>query len=524
MLITIADMLRRAANATDPHEARRHLLDAAAAIEQCHDARQVLHVASQLAAPSEAELRALVERTLQLALVEHEVWGIRDAAAVLANRLADHEAALAALVEGERAMAREGVPGHVWVLLARGFAEIVADHEGASRCLLAARAQAEHDGNLADRCTVAGAWAELLDRAEGRAQLELVEPAALEPSAAWSLANAWNALGEPSAARRVLERALEHARTCTDSLMLVHAWASHQLPSDALRALEQAATQAERFDEWLEIAAVATLVGLGEPAIRRALAQAELRAGDADARMQLANAYATYLHDVDAAERIGPRGLRPDALRERRVVLEGWSGCASRLFDELRARASEALLTSIAGADYGSDLAQHFAALDEICTSGLLPRRLRWHPGEVLALTRWSEGEQTDHLQRALACALLCIVPDANGDDALLTSGVILLDSCLALGEPLRSACVELFVWRAETSEDELDVLALLLILIGQAAIAPEDARLPALAETIGTPWRAEVRGSMRESLWHQLLARWLPRELEAALTSDGYA
>ncbi|MFV8751505.1 hypothetical protein ACNOYE_13250 [Nannocystaceae bacterium ST9] len=526
MPLTIEDMLRRVETAADADEARRHLFDASAAIEGCHDARRVLQAAEQVPTLAEAELRELIDRTLTLALVEREVWGIRDAASALAGRLGDPDAAQAALVRGERAFAAEGVFGYVWVLLARGFAETLADLEGVERCLIAGRAQAERDGDLDDRCGVASAWAELIDCEQGRAQLELVEAASTEVRAAWSLANAWNALDDHVAARRVLDRALEHASSSEDSLTIARAWASHQLPGDALRAFARAEAQAQSFAEWFELADTATSIGLGEPAIRRALEQAEVRAGDADERMQLANAYAIWLHDFDAAERIGPRGLRPEALRELRCELDdasggsGWSGSGSRLFDELRARASEAMLRRIAGADYGSDFAQHFAALTELCASGLLPRQMRWHPGEVLALTRWSQGEQTDHLERALACALLCIVP---GDaDELATSGAILLESCLALGEPFRSACVELFVWRAEACEEGLDLPARLLILIGQAAITPDDPRLPALAETIGTRWIEDIGGSMREGLWRELIARWLPRELEAVISGGG--
>lgn len=215
--------------------------------------------------------------------------------------------------------------------------------------------------------------------------------------------------------------------------------------------------------------------------------------------MTLATAYVGLLNDIEAADRHGPRGLRPEALRSPQRELAGWSGSASRAFD---------LLLQISKADYGTDAALHFAVLQDICTTGLLPRGLGWHPGEVLRLTRWSEGERTDHLARALACVILCL--PFGDDDDLITNGPILLDSCSTLGEPLLSACIEFFVWRIETTDDDDDTHARLLLLLAQAALDPDDPRLASLTVEIAEQGVAGISNSMREDLWHELIGRLL--------------
>lgn len=68
----------------------------------------------------------------------------------------------------------------------------------------------------------------------------------------------------------------------------------------------------------------------------------------------------------------------------------------------------------IAEADYGNDAKEHLAGLQRIL-NGDMPRPLRWHPAEVLELTRWSEPDRgadaysfdAAHRRRAFCCAAL---------------------------------------------------------------------------------------------------------------------
>ncbi|WP_245495828.1 hypothetical protein [Rhizobium ruizarguesonis] len=73
-------------------------------------------------------------------------------------------------------------------------------------------------------------------------------------------------------------------------------------------------------------------------------------------------------------------------------------------------------LRSIARADYGNDTDEHLAGLVDIVRLCELPSPLKWHPREVLELTRWSEPEQQDpgmaarlSRQCAFACTVLLV-------------------------------------------------------------------------------------------------------------------
>ena len=71
-------------------------------------------------------------------------------------------------------------------------------------------------------------------------------------------------------------------------------------------------------------------------------------------------------------------------------------------------------IREIAGCDYGSGFEKHMAGLGRIL-AGDMPKPLRWHPTEVLELTRWDEpGAELDpyafeaaHRRRAFACTAL---------------------------------------------------------------------------------------------------------------------
>jgi hypothetical protein len=89
--------------------------------------------------------------------------------------------------------------------------------------------------------------------------------------------------------------------------------------------------------------------------------------------------------------------------------------------------------------------------------------------------------------------------------DELVTNGVILAESCVALGGETRGRAERFFAWCAETSDEPL---ALALLLIVRASAAPNDPRLAPLASAID--WAAvadAVNGSMRADLWRELAA-----------------
>ncbi|HVV86018.1 MAG TPA: hypothetical protein VHE35_23320, partial [Kofleriaceae bacterium] len=238
-----------------------------------------------------------------------------------------------------------------------------------------------------------------------------------------------------------------------------------------------------------------------------------------DQRARVAAGYQRWLGDEAAAEAIGPRGLRPEALAPGIAAdLAGWACAPAALFDWLRPRVTRRMLEHIATADYGIDYDQHLAAIADLCATGLVPRRLGWNPGEVVELRRWQEGTDVDHVERALCCTLLCLA----SDPALDTNGAILVESVVALGAEAMDLAAGLIAWcdarrRAEWAAAELDEehdpWALVTLAVLAAARDPADARLPGLVALVTAHHRApelpERRArSLRPRLWEELVAR----------------
>jgi len=495
-------------------------------------------------------------RTLELAKSERDVWGFRDAAEVRATRLDDEPGARAAL-EGCAALFSEPVVdmlgnlkfarGSDWVLVGQGFVETLRDEEGMRACLEAGRNMARAQNDADDLCDIAVNWARCVDREAGVALLLEAETMAVNGSAQpWTLANAWSALGVPEAMRRVLDSALDRATSVGAALHVARAWGCRALAADLRRStvdainaihaqelevqerdgVKRAVTQAREFAttarDWLQIAESTFDLRLGESLLRDALERARALATDNDERGRVSTAYRLRLHDEDTAARIGPRGVRPEAVRPRVRTLVGWETSASGLFDWLRDQATMDVFVDIANSD-GFGASKHAAALQDICETGLVPRRLEWHPHEALALTRWSSGETTHHLERALCCTLLCIC--LGNMEELVTNGPILAESCLILGPQVSDLAERFFAWRSETEEsaehaDSDDVgqeqpIALLLILLLRASSTPDDPRLGALADMLLRHPRyplstlaESMDESMKAELWTDLIHR----------------
>jgi hypothetical protein len=535
---TITNWLTLAEAAADATEVARCLDEATILAGTCHDWRTILRALPVLRHVSRERIAETAIRTLEHARAERDVWAFRDVATARATCLDDTSGARAALDEcaaafraprtnvlgqtalllGKLDLAR----GYEWVLLGHGYLETLGDDQGLCRCLEAGRDMARDQRNADDLCSVATEWAKLVDRAEGVALLTEAEAMASNGSASpWTLANVWHALDDARAVHRVLYGALDRATSCANALHVARAWASHDERDEVRAALAKARAFAASVSEWVEIAEFAFDAKLDEDEVRAPLERAEHRAEDDEQRGLIAGAYSRWLHDERSADRVGPRGVGPEALRRHVRTLSGWDTSASRLFDWLRARMTAEGLERIANADYGMDAAKHHAALTDICTTGLLPRRLPWQPHEVLALSRWSEGDGVDHLARALCCTLLCLSSD--GSDELVTNGVILAESCLALGDEAIDLVERFFAWRSETEENGVDAddpgpehpIALLLLFLVRASHAADDPRLKSLAAMVvehpchpldeSAEW---IAGSTRAKLWEDLVRR----------------
>lgn len=534
---SIHDWLARAKASHDPAEERRCIDAAVDDAESCHDWRSILATAADLRVLAPEQLAELASRTLTAAQAEQAIWGCRDVAEVRAKRLKDSSGAHAALATCEACFLRprpapwggdETIPtrGYEWVLLAEGFASTLGDREGVRRCLEAGRDQARERDDADDLTSIATAVAQHQDPEAGAALLREAEALAANGSARpWTLANAWRALGDEGAAARVLDGALATAKNAGDALHVARAWTSHGRRDDASRAYAKMHELAASAAEWHAVAELAHDLELGDGPLREALENAEPLAREADIRARIAAGYRRWLRDDVAAARLAPMGLRPAERRRVASPLSAWDPSAEALFDQLRAQITEEELREIASADYGMDEDKHLVALREICGSGLIPRTLEWEPHEVLALTRWSSGEGVNHGERALCSLLLCLAP--SDMDEFAVNGVILAESCLALGPTVRALGERFFAWLAGTAEvydddDELDELdddrplALLLLYVLRVSADPDDPRLERLAAQIVdespngelATIHSGLAGSMRAKLWDELLDR----------------
>ena len=514
---TLHDWLAHACAATSVTEVDRALDEATAQASSCSDWRALLDTLAKHHLGQRERLVDAANRTLEAAVTETAVWGFNDVARVRARLLDDEAGARAAMQAGVQRFTERPVQPYEWALLARGFAEALDDAASVQRCLDAGRDLARAQGSVDGLCSMATATAKLADHRAAlalAAEAEALAAGAVQP--AWTLANTWRALDDPAAAARLLAAARVRAATAKEALHVAQACASHGDEDGVERALARAEGLAQTAAEWLEVAEV-SFDAHQEPTLRRALDRAAALAGDDAQRSQIAAGYHRWLHDDEAADRLGPRGVRPEALRKAVRRLDGWQSSASGLLDWLRPRMTREHLEGIADADYGNGDEKSLAALLDICATGLVPRSLDWHPREVLELTRWSSGEHVNHLVRAFCCTLLYLSTD---DDVHECTAPILVESSLALGPEARGLAEQLFVWRCETicpgDEDEDDEgaepAALLLLAILAAAADPGDPRLDALVRMLvdhpeGTPRHLIdlMEGSIRAELWADL-------------------
>jgi hypothetical protein len=134
-------------------------------------------------------------------------------------------------------------------------------------------------------------------------------------------------------------------------------------------------------------------------------------------------------------------------------------------------RVDDSMLLEIAKADYGDDVDIHLAALHQIRANNI-PIPMRWHPGEVLCLTRWAEWDSLstkdgaistrNHWMRLFACTVLIwasLEPENyeyNGDeywnhiDGEDSTIIQFLDSALNLGEETSLAALQFLGWRMQ--------------------------------------------------------------------------
>ena len=364
----VVEALVADANASgDPQAAERDLRAAARQATTAHDWELILGGASSA---SSAVRNRLAESALASARGQGDTWIYRHLASFQARELSDPSAARETLREAERlllALANDDRSlGFHWGVLATAY-RLALEDEGAALRLLNAGwtlAWRQHDVENLGRLT--NQW-HALNPAEASTRLRRVEEAAAGWGNLGGVIYWWHALGDVDAGNRVRQRALLDSTRFAEARDLVAFWHLYEKDSPGVEvALARAESLAETAEEWLELANRATRA---EDASlrRRALDRAAAIADSAQIKAQIASAYVDWFSDPEAADRIGPRGLRPDDLRPRLSTLEGWSSSATDLFDRLRAQVTPESLARIADADYGMDAPEHFAALETIC-------------------------------------------------------------------------------------------------------------------------------------------------------------
>jgi hypothetical protein len=515
---TVTDWLREARDAGDKADVERCLDAAAALAQQCYEWRIILGALFDLPAVAPQKMAELAARTLASARLAGDVNAFCDVAELHNDVLDDEEGARQALRAGLETLRQRDSHAYEWALLAEGFLDTLDDEAGARRCLDAGREAALRRRDAGDLVSVAEPLDRLGDRAGALAVVAEAEALLAaspsgsqfgEASAVWSIANAWHELGSPDAAQRLLADATRRAPTTEAALSLARAWHSHDDSTGVDRALARARDSATNAEEWLDVAEVSRATGRPESAVRAALDRAGAALGDSEdvVRERVAAAYHRWLGE----DRLGPRGVMPEALRVVRRSLPGAPGTPTPLFDWLRTRVTRPVLEHIATADYGENEADNLAALEDIWTTGLVPRQLPWVPHEVLALRRWSRGEDVDHVERAWCCVLLAL-----DDEDLDTVAAGLVDSCLALGAPAPELAEQFLAWICQTVDASVDGEAgppptsgLFALLLLRAADDPADPRVTDLVSTILESEPDDFyTGSVVADLWADLGTR----------------
>ena len=163
-----------------------------------------------------------------------------------------------------------------------------------------------------------------------------------------------------------------------------------------------------------------------------------------------------------------------------RAALESIPCDRDGLLRALIERLDDSMIHQIAEADYKQDVAEHEAAIREICRTAGVGFDLRWHPHEVLALVRWSTPEDRNwatgapgvrnHIMRAFCCSILLLHPDYGAGDAR-ESIAPLIESAFEIGDKAPHQSLAFLNWCLhETAVDEenrlFELLAVLILYV----------------------------------------------------------
>lgn len=229
-------------------------------------------------------------------------------------------------------------------------------------------------------------------------------------------------------------------------------------------------------------------------------------------------------------EDVEKRLLDPKKVASEHLDLSDFASDASALFDWLRPQVTQAMLESIAEADYGYMAKENLELLVAIVETGHVQHPMHSMLREVLHLTRWAEGDSVDHIERAFACSLLCIEFTDCHDGCPIDDGTstlpILIESCIHLGRPAMERLLGLFVAIVEGHPDHESgvhdfMIAQYSLLLVAAWLSPDDPRLPAYIEHMVDSYRTGWERDPEPGWLADILFGGLRDDLLRSLTSD---
>jgi hypothetical protein len=457
-----------------------------------------------------------------------EIFGARLEDLVTAREVLELEQAAIA--------ASPGAVGWDWARLAEAYLRILGDRDAAKQTLERGRAGATTAGTLV---TIATTYKEALDdeasardllgQAEARAQVAVDRFTNHHDISDYRmiLCAYRDPLNDMESARAVLDRGLARADGVESCTRLAAAWAGGRTASPAdeevSRCLRKAEDLARTASDWLVLAKGHFESARDHVAARRYLERANGANPSDDDLDGIAFGFRHWLDDDVGADAIAPHGYSPADIMAKRRDLDGFSSDPAGLLTWLRARLTQDAIESIAGADYGCDFAAHLRELSDIRQSGRVPHPLQWEPREVLALYRWRERHEADHVARAFACALLAI--DSSGPRRRVDTPEevfpVLLESCIELGSEAMDLAEGFFAAIVEAAPDRDRAFATFALLLVTAARVPDDPRLDDLTNVV-IQLEAEAPDDRPEAGWlFRTTFHDIRRSLWVSLTHD---
>ena len=403
--------------------------------------------------------RAITALAQALAMAGTDVGVYRSVSRIQRTRLSDPAAAARTLAAGAAALLAADPPTTDWCLLADGW-ERLGDHDAALDYLRHASASAR---TSADCCAVGE-----LDRAEALATTVHDRIA---------IAKACDDAQDFDRLTANLAAAIDAIASVDDAVATMRALELFDAGDDErTRCYAGSARYAKTASELIALSRIAPT----REESQRCLDAADPIAGPLERqRIAMLSRRPSGEWDDSRIPQLTPAELMPWSARSL-----GWPHEPARLFDLLRARVDADTISEIAGSDYGMDIVEHTAALEQI-VAGRVPHPLAWHPLEVLQLTRWTEGDEIDHVARAFCTCVLSLdeAGPTSMHDGNESTIPVLLHSCLVLGTEMIDAAIGFYAAFAGSCRDP--VVRAFAELAMVVAAAWRDADDPRIAEVV---------------------------------------